>query len=124
MAKNKYLESSRQLELNVSAVNGSGTGDLVKSGDPVAVGKMSGVALTDENASGMAMVARDGVFRLAVRGQDAVPANVAVNVGDELYWDNTPGEVNRDATNGVFLGYALEAVASGATTTIKVALGR
>ncbi len=57
---------------------------------------------------------------LAVTGQNAVPAPTAVAVGNKLYKDGT--EINLDATNGTFVGYALGTVNAGATTTIEVAL--
>lgn len=121
MAKNRVHEHGNQIKLNVSAVNGTGTGDLVKSGDPGAVGQIPFVALTDEDSAGLATVQTDGVFKLAVRGHDGT-ANAAIAAGAIVYWDNTNGELDVQ-TAGVRFGYALEAVASGATTTIKVKVG-
>jgi hypothetical protein len=46
--------------------------------------------------------------------------NVAVAVGHAICKDGA--EYNRDVTNGKRIGFALGAVASGATTTIMVAL--
>lgn len=129
MAKNRLYSRGTQLPMNVSALNGSGTSDLVKSGDPVAFGGtgaaagFGGVALTDENSSGIATCQFDGVFKLAVTGKNAADADTAVAIGAVLYWDNTPGQLNLDSTNGIRFGYALEAVSSGATTTIAVRLG-
>jgi predicted RecA/RadA family phage recombinase len=123
VAKNRKRYLGRKFELDVSAVNGTGTGDLVKSGDPGAVGQIAFVALTDEDSAGKATVDTLGVYELTVTGKDAAAANVAVAVGDIVYWDNTPGEVNKDGTNGIRLGYALGAVASGAATKIEVRLG-
>jgi len=47
--------------------------------------------------------------------------NVAVAIGDLLYYDG--GTINKDSTNGVEFGYALEAIASGSTDTILVGFG-
>lgn len=93
------------------------------SGDPVMIGQIPGVALRAEDAAGNTTVAIKGVFTLSVKGEGAA-GNAAVAVGDILYYEagQTP-PVNKDATNGIRYGYALEAVTSGATTSIKVLLG-
>lgn len=119
MAKNKIFPDARQLSLVCTAPA------VPVSGDPVLVGQIPGVALTDERTDGTTSVDMQGVFDLSVQGVDAVPANVAVAVGDIVYYDAaSPGaKLNRDATNGVRFGYALEAVASGATDTIRVKVG-
>lgn len=122
MAKNRKFLHGWTFELNVSAVNGSGTSDLVKSGDPGAVGQLPFVALTDEDSGGLATVQTDGVFNLSVRGHDGT-SNAAVAVGAVVYWDNTNGELDVQ-TAGVRFGIALGAVSSGATTTIPVLVGR
>lgn len=121
MATNRIFERGRQFEVDVSAVNGSGTSDAVQSGDPGAIGSLPFVALTDEDADGMATIQTDGVFELSVRGHDGT-ANAAVDAGEIVYWDNTTGELDV-ATAGIRFGYALEAVASGATTTVRVKIG-
>jgi len=120
MAKNRIFEDGRYLELNVSAVNGSGTGDLVKSGDPGAVGVIPFVALTDE-ASNLATVDTAGVYDLAVLGHDGT-ANAAIAAGDKVVWDNAGGTLEKTpgSANSVAFGVALEPVSSGATTTIRV----
>jgi predicted RecA/RadA family phage recombinase len=123
LAKNNRFGDGNHLRLNVSAVNGSGTGDLVKSGDPGAVGQIPFVALTDEDAAGKATVATEGAFNLAVFGHDGT-AGAAIAEGDKLVWDNTGGTVEKTpgSANSVPFGYALGAVGSGATTTIGVRL--
>jgi len=124
MAKNRVHEHGTQLKLNVSAVNGSGTSDLVKSGDPGAVGSLPFVALTDEDSAGLATCQTDGVFDLAVFGHDGT-ANAAIAAGDLVVWDNTGGTLEKTpgSASSVRFGYALDAVTSGATTTIRVKLG-
>lgn len=121
MAKNIIQPHGDQIRLNVSAVNGSGTSDLVKSGDPGVVGDLPFVALTDEASDGTATVKCNGVAKLNVRGHDGT-ANAAVAVGQVIYWDNTNGELDVQ-TAGKRFGYALGAVASGATTSIEVKIG-
>lgn len=89
------------------------------SGDPVLVGQLPGVALTDEGADGRTTVKFNGVYDFPVKGETTT--NAAVAAGDILYYDG--GVINKDNTNGVRFGYALEAVSSGATTTIRVKIG-
>lgn len=93
------------------------------SGDPVLVGQIPGVALTAERADGTTTVKTDGVYTLSVKGETTTDAAVAV--GDIVYYDSaaTPHKINRDSTNGVRFGYALEAVGSGLTATIQVKIG-
>lgn len=125
MAKNRTRIDGRYLDrLNVSAVNGSGTGDLVKSGDPVAVGDIPGVAIIDENADGLATVDTGGVYDLSVFGHDGTAA-AAIAVGDIVVWDNTGGTLEKTpgSAGSKRFGYALGAVGSGATTKIPVRLG-
>lgn len=126
MAKDRLYARGNQLPMNVSALNGSGTGNLCLSGDPVAFGAagsaagIGGVCLTSENSAGISTVQFDGVFNLAVTGKDAADADTAVIIGNVLYWDDTPGQLNLDSTNGIRFGFALAAVTGGATTTIAV----
>ena len=123
MATNRIFEHGRQFEANVSGVTGTGAGGLVLSGDPVVIGQLPGVALTSEDADGMATIQTDGVFDLPVKGETT--SNAAVAIGDLIYYDAaaTPHKLNKDAANGVRFGYALEGVDSGATTTIRVKVG-
>lgn len=124
MAKNRVRHLGRYLNLNVSAVNGSGASDLVMSGDPGAVGQIPFVAITDEDANGSATVDTQGVYNLAVFGHDGT-ANAAINPGDIVVWDNAGGTLEKTpgSASSVRFGYALGAVSSGATTTIPVKLG-
>lgn len=123
MAKNRVRINGRNLSLNVSAVNGSGAADLVKSGDPGAVGQIPFVALTDEDADGLATVDTEGVYQLAVFGHDGT-ANAAIAAGDKVVWDNTGGTIEKapGSANSVPFGYALDPVTGGATTSIRVKL--
>ena len=95
----------------------------VVSGDPIVVGQMPGVALTcSESGTNNVTMKRNGVFNLSVKGIDG-GGNSAVAIGDILYHTaaDTP-PLSKKAT-GVRFGYALEAVNSAATGTIKVAVG-
>ncbi len=94
-----------------------------QSGDPVVCGQIPGVALTAEDSNGVTTVALDGVFDLSVKGETTTDAAIAV--GDIVYYDSaaTPHKINKDNTNGVRFGYAMAAVASGATATIPVRVG-
>lgn len=118
MAKNRVYSEGNQFSMTVP----SG----VVSGDPVAVGQIPGVALTDRsaggNATGKATVQTDGVFNLSVKGINNV-TNGAIAEGDIVYFDvaRTP---KLDVTvTGKRFGYALDPVTSGATTTIRVKIG-
>jgi len=90
------------------------------SGDPTVIGTIPGVCLTDTEGDGNVVLATAGVYDLAVHGEDG-SGDSAVAIGDIVYYDTD--EVNVDDANGVRFGYALEVVASGATTTIQVAIG-
>lgn len=115
MATNRRYEKGDQLK--VVPTNPT----VVTSGDPVLLGRRPGVALTDEDADGEATVQFNGVFDLSVRGHSGA-ANAAINIGDTVFYDTTNDELDVD-TAGVPYGTALEAVASGATTVIQVAVG-
>jgi predicted RecA/RadA family phage recombinase len=96
------------------------------SGDPVRIGEFCGVAITavgeGDNASGETTVLTEGVVNLLVAGVDSsgiagADANVAVAVGDKVYYGDgdTPKLSKRDG--GTLFGYALGPVDSGDTTT-------
>jgi hypothetical protein len=95
------------------------------SGDPVRVGTMTGVALTDEGDGGNAATETTVDFGrrswlLSVKAIDG-GGNSAVAVGDKLYYTDadTPPISKKDT--GAFFGYAMATVTSGATATIEVA---
>ncbi len=97
----------------------SAPNDPIESGDPCAFNLITGVAESDEVAADdVVVIRRNGVHTLSVVGADGA-GNAAVAYGDLVYVDAS-GVVNADDTNGVRLGYALGAVASGATTSIDV----
>lgn len=118
MATNRVYERGCQIPLACTAPT------TPSSGDPVLFGQLPGVALTDEDTvTGLTTVQTDGVFDLSVKGENNA-GNVAVTAGDILYYDSAATvKINKDNTNGVRFGYALEDVTSGATATIKVKIG-
>ncbi|WP_326642884.1 DUF2190 family protein [Streptosporangium sp. NBC_01755] len=92
------------------------------SGDPVLVGQLPGVALTNEGSDGLTTIKTDGVATLSVKGVDG-SGNSTVSAGDIIYYvtGDTP-KLSKKAT-GVRFGYALEGVTSAATATIRVKIG-
>lgn len=115
MATNRLYEKGDQLKVVPTAPAD------VASGDPVLFGTLPGVALTDEDDDGEATVQFGGVFELDVVGADNA-GGAAITAGDPVYYDG--GEINADATDGTLFGYALEDVASGATTATPVKIAR
>ncbi|MEU4410756.1 DUF2190 family protein [Streptosporangium sp. NPDC023963] len=115
MATNIIFDEGVQLQL---AVTDPAT---PASGDPVVMGQLPGVALIDEQPDGLTTIKTDGVATLSVKGTNG--SNAAINAGDILYYvaANTPKL--SATTSGVRFGYALEAVSSGATATIRVKIG-
>lgn len=68
-----------------------------KSGDPVIVGQIAGVAQTDRGVDGRATVWLDGSYMLPVSG--------AVTEGQALYLDTPGGDLTTDGTK--FFGVAV-----------------
>ncbi len=94
------------------------------SGDPLIVGTIAGVAITDEgdggNASGESTIATEGVFDVPVVGHNG-SSDAAVAIGDKIYYDTGIHGLNVNSS-GVLFGKALEDVAEGDTETINVML--
>lgn len=112
MATN-YVQEGKTVKLGVSS--GAVSGDFEMVGD------LATVLLDDADSSDEAVCALEGVFDLTVNGRvDA--GDSAVSVGDKLYWDSGDAQINKDETNGVFMGYALGSVSSGSSATIPVRL--
>ena len=114
MAKNLVLDEADVVSLTLAAT---------LSGAPVLVGQIPGVALTDTDADGKVRVKTNGVFTFSVKGENNA-GNVAVALGDIIYYETgqTP-PLNKDNVAGIRFGYALQAVTSGAITTIQVKIG-
>lgn len=117
----------------------------VASGDPLVFGRgtspafgLAGVADAaytppTGTATGNVPVCFEGVFALSVVGKDDIGgSSVAIAPGDPVYasggtYDVTTGclygfTINKNATSGAYFGNSLDAVASGATTTVRVRL--
>jgi hypothetical protein len=95
------------------------------SGDPVRVKGLVGVAVTDEsgggNATGYTTVdfTSGKVWDLSCKAVNG-DGNSAIAIGDPLYYvDADTPKISKKAA-GYFVGYALEAVTSGSTDTIRV----
>lgn len=122
MAKNRNFADGDQLSLAPT----SAPGTTALSGDPVIVGQIPGVALKDATDtvanSGTAPIQFDGVYTLSVKAIDG-GGNSAVAVGDILYYVAADTPRLSKKNTGVRFGYALEAISSGATQSIKVKVG-
>lgn len=115
MAKNIVFEDGTQLALVATDPT------TPASGDPVVIGQIPGVALIAEAADGVTTVKTDGVATLSVKGTNG--SDTAVAAGDVLYYVSANTPKLSKTTSGVRFGYALEAVTSGATATIRVKIG-
>jgi predicted RecA/RadA family phage recombinase len=119
MATNIRREDGDQFTANVSGVTGSGASGVIKAGDPGVLGQLPFVALTDEDATGIATIKTNGTADLFVDAEAA-----AVNPGDLLYFDAADAnKINNSSSGNVRFGYALGAVSNGATGTIEVKIG-
>lgn len=118
MATN-FIGEGKQLSYAASALTPNSG---VTTGMPVLAGQIPGVALISATDSKVT-VAHEGIFDLSVKGENNA-GNTDVVVGDILYYDAAATvKINKDNTNGVRYGYALEAITSGSTDTIKVKIG-
>lgn len=97
------------------------------SGDPVRIGKMTGVAVLNEGEGGVAATETvvdvgSGVYDILVDDN----GGTGIAVGDPLFYHDTgtgtpATSVNNSPTAAdAFFGYALEPVSANATTTIRV----
>lgn len=115
MARNIIFEDGTQIALAATDPT------TPASGDPVLVGQIPGVALITEAADGLTTIKTDGVATLSVKGTNG--SNAAIAAGDILYYVTANTPKLSVTTSGVRFGYALEAVTSGATSTIRVKIG-
>lgn len=106
----------------------------VLSNDPLLVGTMSVVAQENYSAARQTSAARIGAFFLTCTAKSALSpsTNSAIKPGDKIYADtdgtlDTTTNVTRGFTldknsSGTLFGYALDALATGTTGPIRVAL--
>lgn len=107
---------------NLSVVCSSPT--TPQTNDPVRLGEMTGIALTDEGEGGniateTTVYFGPGVFDMSVKGVDD-SGNSAVAVGDTIYYVDADTPKLSKKASGYFYGFAMETVGSGSTDTINV----
>lgn len=110
MAKNKVYNLGDKLSLVCTSPAAP------VSGDPVLVGRIPGVAQTNERADGTTSVDMDGVYTLSVTAVGAIA------VGDRLYAVAGSPVVINNTNTGVPFGFALGAIGAGLTAAINVKL--
>ena len=88
------------------------TGAAVASGQPLIVGDLFTVALTDIPNGSIGALAVTGVYELAA------VTTAAINPGQKVYFDATAEKITPTATDNTFAGYAWAAKASSAATCL------
>ena len=114
MAKNKIFEPGWKLSVPVTDPASP------VSGDPVRYGVLTGVALTDKGDGGNVAANTTVDFGPGVYDIPVVAEASAIAEGDALFYDDAIHKVNNDSVNGIFFGFALEAIGNGLTDTINV----
>jgi predicted RecA/RadA family phage recombinase len=112
MALNRVRERAFQVSLPVP--------EGIKSGDPVAIGSLVGVALIDrgKDTAGEATVQLVGSFEFSVEGKKEAEEK-EIPVGGPVYLDPATKKLSANSAKTLF-GYALKAVAKGKTETVEV----
>jgi predicted RecA/RadA family phage recombinase len=106
----------------VQGTNGSGS--AIVSGQPILLGDqgIAGICLEDIANAAAGSVQIEGVFDYPCKGHNGT-TSAAIAAYDKVYY--TAGEAFCDTDSSAsLLGYALEAVSSGSTTTVKVLIAR
>lgn len=117
MAKNSgAIEQGAPVQLTLTVTAGSVSGDVRALNDMVVYLQTD----ADANNEAVCTIPARFVEVVSVTAVDHT-GNVAIAVGDRLYLDT--GVINRDSTDGVPFGYALDAVEAGATANIRVGFG-
>jgi predicted RecA/RadA family phage recombinase len=109
MATNQVYEPGDHIQVTPTAPA------TVNSGDPVLVGDLPGVALTDEDSDGKVTVTLAGVYKLAVTAESG-----AITPGTKVYYDAGDSGLNDTSAGNTPFGFALGSVTSGSTSTIPV----
>lgn len=113
MAKNKIYEPGWKLSVPVTDPASP------VSGDPVRYGVLTGVALTDKGDGGNVAANTTVDFGPGVYDIPVVAEASAIAEGDALFYDDAIHGVNNDSVNGIFFGFAMEAIGNGLTDTIN-----
>jgi len=112
MAKNVKYEPGWSLNLTCT------TPGKPNSGDPVRIGNLTGIALTDEDAAGKTVV-NTGPFVAKFSVKDS--GGTGIDVGAPIwYHDDATPALNNVSTGGYYYGIALEAISENQTATIRV----
>lgn len=112
MAGNKRFLEGKKITVPVAA------GEV--SGNPIAVGQITGVALIDRTPAGNVTLDREGVYSLNVSATAA-----PVTVGMPIYWAanaNPDLRLSEVAAGGILFGYSLAAIAQGQAAVVDVVL--
>jgi predicted RecA/RadA family phage recombinase len=112
MAKNVKYEPGWSLNLTCTKP------DKPNSGDPVRIGNLTGIALTDEDAAGKTVV-YTGPFVAEFSVKDNGGSGITVGAPIWYHDDATP-VLDNVPTGGYYYGIALEAVTAEQTATIQV----
>lgn len=114
MATNEINVPARNLSLAASDPT------TPASGDPVRMGDLTGIALTDERSDGTATIDLGmGSYTLSVKGVDD-NGNSAVSLYDALFYVDADTPKLSKKSSGRFFGFALATVGSGSTASIAV----
>lgn len=81
----------------------------VLSGQGVLIGSLFGIAATTAATGEDVALSTCGVFEMP-------KAEIAMTIGQKVYWSSTNGNVTTTATGNTLIGAAIEAAGSGATT--------
>ena len=117
-----YVQQNRVMPLaKATAQTAARTTNQALAGDPVVIGQIPGVALSNADANGKVVVQIDGIFSLLVQGVDA-GGNSVVAGGDRVYFNPADTPPLSKKVAGIFFGYAFgdagaQLVALGNTTT-------
>lgn len=104
-------------------------GSGVVAGDPVVVGQIPGVALTDYSAhDAKATVQLDGTYRLSVESVDSggtsgADRDVVGTIGSIVYYGVGDDPKLSLRAGGIRFGYLATAILSGATASVDVQIG-
>lgn len=117
MAKNRVYAAADEISLPVP--EGTVSGQALVIGDLPAVALIDRRPATDPRA-GTASLDFHGAYRFSVKGVKK-GGNQKIEPGKSVFLKG--GELNANNEEGLFFGYAMEEVASGATKSIVVKVG-